>query len=179
MCTPPAEFVERMCKSAQPDLALTLFRRGTPWTRAFVRQPMEAWYASGGRSRPMKLKYAEEVLIVAERAPSNGAVQVSGSGSFDVLRWDGSCVSLMSGEVSLRYGGTPDVAEIPWKRLDDAIKERLVLDTRIAFRNDKRLEACRGGDHERRCEDARLGLSRSIADYLRVGGEIPLPKTIP
>jgi hypothetical protein len=179
VCTPPAEFVERLCKHAQPDVALSLFKKGTPWTRAWVRQPMEAWYASGGRSRPMKLKYAEEVLVVAERAGSGGAVQVSGSGSFDVLRWDGSCVSLMSGELSLRYNGTPDVAEIPWKRLDEAIQAQLVRDPRIALRNDKRLEACKGGVEDRRCEDARLGLSRSIADYLRAGGEVPPPKTIP
>src|SRR5690606_20916278 len=51
ICTPPAEFVARLCKNAQPDVALSLFKKGTPFTRAWVRQPMEAWYASGARSR--------------------------------------------------------------------------------------------------------------------------------
>ncbi|MCA9621957.1 MAG: hypothetical protein KC731_23190 [Myxococcales bacterium] len=174
-CTPPTDFVQRLCKAQKLDVALALFQRGTPWTRAYVRQDMEAWYASARRSRPRQLKYAEEVLVVASRAPSG---MVIGGGSYDVLRWDGSCVSLMAGELSFRAPSTPDVATIPWRHLEDPMASVLTKNRKIAFRNDKRREACKSDD-EVRCEEAESFLSLTIADYVRGGGELPPPRRVP
>lgn len=174
ICRPPKAFAERLCKSPKPDVALAMFHGSTPWTRAYVRGDMEAWYASARRSRPYRLRYAEEVIVVASRQRS-GAIQVSGSGSYDVVRWDGSCVSLMEGELSFRRPSDPDVAVIRWKRLDDKITSALAKHPAIAYRNGKRRDACKGfgASNDPRCELAETMLSRKIAEYVRAGGDLP------
>lgn len=182
MCVPPKEFVEKLCESSRPNVALTMFRKGTPWTRAYVRvMQVEAWYASGARSRPAKLRFAEEVLVIADRSSQPSGMVVSGSGSYDVLRWDGTCVSVMNDEVSLRSPGSPDVAMIDWKRLNPTIQDALEKDTKISFRNNNRREKCKemGAGADRRCDRAKVGLSRMIGAYVRGGGDLPELTHIP
>ena len=180
ICTPPVDFVDRLCDKRTPDLALSLFARGTPWTRAYVQRDMEAWYTRA-RSSPKKLRYAEEVIVVADHSTSPSGIQVSGNGSFDVYRWDGTCVSLMSDELTMRRPSTPDVATISWKKLDDDVRDVLEKNRKISFRNDKRREACKeqSAPGRRRCERAEIGLSRMIAEYVRGGGDVPSPKLLP
>jgi hypothetical protein len=177
MCTPPADFVERLCASGDPNVALAIFQKSTPWTRAYLRRDMEAWYVNGHRQSPKRLRFGEEVIIVADRSKTADGVQVSNAGSFDVYRWDGSCVSLMSDEVSLRAPTTPEVAPIPWKELDVDVQAALERDERIGQRNEERREACKelGEEGQQKCERAHLGLSRLIAEYVRSGAELPLP----
>ena len=176
VCSLPPRFVERLCRAQDVQLAMALFHGKSPWTRAYVRGEMEAWYASARRSRPRKLKYAEEVIVVASRQPAEGSFTVNGGGSFDVVRWDGACVSLMEGELSFRSPGTPDVATIQWKRLDDELATLLAKDRKIAYQNDRRRKACKGGSpNPTRCERAKKNLSHMIAKYVRAGGELPPP----
>jgi hypothetical protein len=179
ICTPPQEFTKRLCQRSTPDLALTMFHKQMPWTRAYVGRDMEAWYTEG-RSRPRELKRGEEVLIVAHRS-SAGSIQVNGaSGSYDVYRWDGTCVSVMANEVTLFGPAQPKVAPINWRRLDDHIRDKLVEDKRIKHRNKARLKNCRSSKaNPRLCERAQGGLSRMIAEYVRRGGDVPQPRLIP
>jgi hypothetical protein len=181
VCSPPASFVEQLCKIQNPDVALAMFSKQMPWTRAWVRGNLEAWYASARRSRPRQLKYAEEVIVVATRGGGGSGVQVSGAGSYDVYRWDGSCVSLMEGEITFHQPATPDVAVIDWKHLDDGIKDALEKNQSIAFRSGKRRDACRDASEKgvKNCEKAEAGLSRSIAEYVRGGGDFPTPTLLP
>jgi hypothetical protein len=183
VCTPPKKLVTRLCGKRVPDVALTFFAKSSPWTRAYVTRDMEAWYVSpdAQRSSPKQLRRFEEVIILSDRSAPPGGIQISGAGSYDVYRWDGSCVSVMSDEVSLRSPGTPDVATIPWKRLDDDITERLVKDRKIEYRNEKRLELCKkhGEQATLRCERAKTGLSRMIAEFVRGGGDLPLLTAVP
>ena len=141
ICTPPADFVEHLCETSRPNVALTMFRKDTPWSRAYVRvNNLEAWYASGSRSRPAKLEYREELLVLKDRSASADGMVVSGAGSYDVLRWDGTCVSVMNDEISLRSYGMPAVAIIDWRRLDPDIQTALEQDQKIVFRNENRRE---------------------------------------
>ncbi len=181
MCVPPADFVERLCATRHPNVALAMFNKGTPWTRAYVRvQKLEAWYVPAGRSRPLELKFAEEVLVIADRSAGPGGMKVSGSGSYDVYRWDGSCVSVMSDEVSTRPPGTPDVAIIPWRHLDDNIRDVLMEQRSIQFRNGLRVKSCKENAAAKKCLRARAGLSRMVADCVRRGtAELPLPNALP
>jgi len=138
---------------------------------------MEAWYASAGRSEPAKLKFSEEVLIVAERQANPQGIKISGTGSYDVFRWDGTCVSVMSDEVSLRAVSSPEAATIHWKRLRENVRVALEKDRRIKNRNLRRRQECRsmGRSDERRCQWAEAALSRMVAQYIRNGGEVPSP----
>jgi len=182
-CLPPKPFVDKLCEGSQPNVALTMFRKGTPWTRVYVRRPeMEAWYAGGGgHSHPAKLHFAEELLVVFVREGKAGGMQVSGSGSYDVFRWDGSCVSLMSDEIALHAPSNPDTAPIPWKQLDEDMQQTLLKDKRITYRNDTWVKSCKetGPGSDQRCERALVGMSRMIGDYLRAGGELPDRKSLP
>jgi len=178
VCTPPRAFVHKLCESAHPDVALAMFRKGTPWTRAYVRGRMEAWYvADGARSTPRKLRFGEEVIVVASRTGGPTGVRVSGSGSYDVFRWDGTCVSVMEGEIALHPVTTPDVATIPWRRLELNVRAALKEDQQIAWRYQQRRKACKKGRD--RCDAANLELSRMVAHFLRQGGEIPTIKRMP
>ena len=173
LCTPPTTFVDQLCHSKSPDLALSMFRKSTPWTRAYLRRDTDAWYMGARRSSPVELVIDEEVIVVASRSGGSGGIQVSGSGSYDVYRWDGQCVSVMADEVSLRRPPVPRTAPIVWKSLTDATHAALLDDRAIKSRHDAQHDRCGGDSSAPRCTEATAALSRLIADYVRKGGKLP------
>lgn len=183
VCLPPKPFVKRLCAGFFPDTALAMFKKGTPWTRGYLRMNVEAWNASGGMSSSDKLVFDEEVLIVAHRGADAGGMQVSGStGSYDVLRWDGTCASLMGEEVTTKPAPAPKHAKIPWKSLDDKIKETLLNDAKIGKIAADRKKECKGatsGDVSLKCVKADEGLANAVVDFVRGGGPIPQPQKLP
>ncbi len=183
ICLPPKSFVKRLCAGFFPDTALAMFKKGSPWTRAYLRMNVEAWNASGGMSSSDKLVFDEEVLIVAHRGADAGGMQVSGStGSYDVLRWDGTCASLMGEEVTTKAAPAPKHARIPWKSLDDKIKEALMNDAKIGKIAADRKKECKGatsGDVSLKCVKADDGLVGAVVDFVRGGGAIPQPTKLP
>jgi hypothetical protein len=131
-CTPPIAFVKRLCGGFYPDVALGMFVKGTPWTRGYLNRNVEAWNASGGAASNDKLEFDEEVIVLHRRVADTGGMQVSGVGdSFDVIRWDGTCASLMTEEITLRPPPKAKHARIPWKSLALATREALLADDKI------------------------------------------------
>lgn len=183
MCLPPKPFVKRLCAGFFPDTALAMFKKGTPWTRGYLRLNVEAWNASGGASSSDKLVFDEEVLIVTHRRADTGGMTVSGaSGSFDVLRWDGTCSSLMGEEVTTKTAPAPKHAKIPWKSLDDKLKETLLGDAKVGKFAAERKKECKGasvGEVSLKCIKADEGLARAVVDFVRGGGALPQPIKIP
>ena len=173
ICTPPTTFVAKLCQSTSADLALSMFRKNTPWTRAYLRRDMEAWYTGTRRPSPVQLVLDEEVIVVATRSGGSGGVQVSGSGSYDVYRWDGRCVSVMADEVSLRRPRAPESAPIVWKSLSEATHEALLDDRGIKVRHDLQHDRCSKDSSAPRCSEATAALMHLIADYVRKGGKLP------
>src|SRR5688572_20069850 len=103
ICTPPKGFVDRLCQDVYPNVALSMFRQGTPWTRGYMTRKTEAWNASGGASVAGFLEFDEEVILLKHRAAPKGGMQVSGAGGgYEALRWNGACVTLSGEEVTLR-----------------------------------------------------------------------------
>jgi hypothetical protein len=176
ICTPPTEFVDELCESSRPNVAFTMFRKDAPWQRAYVRvNKLEAWYAGGSRSRPAELQFREELIVLKDRSASAGGMVVSGAGSYDVLRWDGTCVSVMNDEISMSNYGMPDVAVIEWRRLDPDIQTALEQDQKIVHKNEFRREKCKAsGGSDKSCARAKKNLSRMIASYVRRGGDVPV-----
>ena len=173
VCTPPTAFVDKLCQSKSPDLALSMFRKRTPWTRAYLRRDMDAWYTGVRLSSPVHLVLDEEVIVVAARTGGSSGVQVSGSGSYDVYRWDGKCVSVMEDEVSLRRPPTPQSAPIVWKSLTETTHEALLDDRAIKVRLDLQQSRCSANSSAPRCIEATSALMHLIADYVRKGGKLP------
>lgn len=183
MCLPPVSIARRVCAAGSPELSLSLFAKGTPWVRGYLTRTTDAWDASGGPSSNDKLQMGEEVLILVRRVPNTGGMVVSGaSGSYDVLRWDGNCASLMAEEVSQTPRGAPGYADIPWKKLDDNFQEALRADEKIANLVAEQKKECKGvsrGEVSAKCERAHKALSKAIVEYVRRGGTLPAPPKLP
>jgi hypothetical protein len=176
--------VKRLCGGFYPDVALTMMGKGTPWQRAYLRvKSVEAWNASGGMSSAEKIVFEEELLILAHREANTGGIQVSGAGgSYDVLRWDGTCASLQEEEVALRGSSTPKFAKIPWKNLDEKVRDALTADDKIGKVYAERRRECKGatmGDVSAKCQKADDMLSKVVVDYVRAGGSVPAPAKLP
>ncbi|MCC6554377.1 MAG: hypothetical protein IT372_15455 [Polyangiaceae bacterium] len=183
VCLPPRLFVKRLCEGIHPDIALALLARGTPFTRGYLTRDVEAWNASGGASSSDKLRLDEEVLVLFHRVPDTGGMVVSGSGGgYDVLRWDGSCASLMSEELRLRAPAKPKHAVIPWKSLDEKTRAALEADEKVGKAVTDRRKECRGatmGEVSKKCEKADRAMSATIVEYVRAGGSLPAPPPLP
>jgi hypothetical protein len=179
-CLPPPAFVKRLCSDFYPNVALALFAKGTPWTRAYLSRNVEAWNASGGASSSDKLEFDEEVLVLLHRVPDTGGMTVSGSsGGYDVLRWDGTCASLMGEEITLKLPPRAKHAKIPWKSLDDKVREALQADEKVGKVVTERRKECKGatiGEVSLKCVKADTALSAVIVDFVREGGTLPPPK---
>jgi hypothetical protein len=126
-CTPGSAFSEALCAASNPDRALPLFAQGSAYTRAYVAADVEAWNASGARAEKARLSQGEEVVVLAVHAPApTGIVMVGAASTYDVVRWDGACVSL-SGE-EMRFTAPPAVkhAPVPLRRLTSETRDALL-----------------------------------------------------
>ena len=183
LCVPPASFTKRLCAGSFPSATLAMFRKDSPWTRGYVTRSVEAWNASGGAASNEKLELDEEVIVVVHRAVEAGAMQVSGaSGGYDVLRWDGSCATLMAEELTLRRPSAPKAAKVPWKVLEDPTQEAMMADAKVATAVNDRRKECKGatmGDVSLKCVKADQKLTKVLVEYVRQGGVIPAPKKLP
>lgn len=171
-CVPPQRFVRALCQRTAPEVALAMFKKGTPWTRAYMRLDRELWFAGKRLARPVIATQGEELLILADRTGGSGVM--IGGGSYDALRWDGSCVSVTADEVSLSAPRVPEVATITWRYLPDATRDLLLQDSNIESKYRERSKRCRppAGDA---CDEADRELSQLIATHVRGGGEVPVP----
>jgi len=108
---------------------------------------------------------------------------VSGAGaSYDAIRWDGSCVTLSSEEVTLDKPPSPKNSKIEWRFLDDNIQEALRANPDLNKSYLARRQECKGatsGDVSMKCVKADQKLSDGIVSYLRGGGSLPEPTKLP
>ncbi len=178
LCLPSAAFTKRLCSGMNPDIALAFFRKGTPFTRAYMKMNVDAWNASGGASSADKLVFDEEVIILLSRKNETG-IQVSGaSGGYDVLRWDGTCATLSAEEVTLSAPPKAKNAKVVWKDFSEATQNALLGDPTIAKLNKERRDECKGasiGEVSKKCVTLVDKLSEAIVGYVRNGGEVPPP----
>jgi len=182
-CVPPKGFVQKLCSGNFPSVGLYLFANKSPWARGYLRGRTKAWNASGGASDNGWLEFDEEVIVLAERKADTGGMQVSGAGaSYDALRWDGSCVTLSSEELTLDKPPSPKSSKVEWRFLDDNVQEALRANEAINKAYGTRRQECKGatsGDVSLKCVKADQKLSDEIVSYLRGGGSLPEPTKLP
>lgn len=183
LCLPPPAWAENLCAGNYPDLALKLFAKGTPWTRGYLRRTVDAWNASGRASSNEKVEFDEEVLLLTHRPAATGGMVVSGAtGSFQALRWNGQCVSLMGDEVTQRLPPKAKHSSIPWRSLDFKTREALMADGKIGPLVEEQRKECKGanmGDPSAACKKIDAKLSATIVNFIRNGGEVPVPEHLP
>lgn len=183
VCLPPAFLARGLCNEDFPTVALAMFAKGTPWTRGYSVTTSVAWNASGGASSNERMAMYEEVIVLRKRGADTGGIQVSGAGtSYDVARWDGSCVTLQEGELVFQTPPKITSARVIAKRLEphvrDALKE--APDLEGLFRAHRK--ECKGvtmGEVSKECEKIDAQLSTAIAVHVREKGGVPAPHKFP
>jgi len=182
VCSPDPQFVKRICNGKYPSLGLYLFSNPA-WTRGYLTRRTQAWNASGGASDSGWVEFDEEVLILYARVADTGGMQVSGAGgSYDALRWDGSCITLQSEEVTMSKAPAPKYPSIDFRYLDDDTQDALRKDDKVNKAWQSRRQECKGatsGDVSLKCVKADDNLTKTVVTYVRGGGSIPEPKKLP
>lgn len=182
ICSLPADFAERLCAGAYPEVALRLFAPATPWKRAYLQRSFKAWHV-GGRGELRELRAGEEVLIARTNRGTEGNDDLGGR-AFDVLRWDGTCVSLMEDEISFRKPPSASVANIAWKKLEPAYQSAFFEDRYLENLRLSQTRLCDAAGVEKepaksKCELATRQLSLAMAQSVGKGKELPAPASIP
>jgi hypothetical protein len=169
VCTLPSDFVERLCAKPHQDIALALFGK-TPFSRLYLKGKMD------------ELAFQEEVLALRFHGQPKGGMQVgSGNGTYDVLRWDGSCSMAVDADIlsTSSPGGRPRSARVLWLRVGDKTQTALIAGSdAVKKAHAKRGKECQGamsGDVSAACQKADTALVDAVVDYVRAGGTLPTP----
>jgi hypothetical protein len=183
-CTPSKKFMERLCADSHPSVALVMFSGGTPWTRAYVAvREIDPVNAFGGMAGGDPLVLDEEVIVLFARSSNLGGMQVSGTGSYQVLRWNGTCATLAEGELRTQRPGRPKYAKVTWRYLEAAMREALRKDQRIVDAYRARRKECKGatmGTVSDKCEKYDKQLTELIVEVVRSGSiDLPTPQKLP
>lgn len=184
ICYPPPEFVDRLCQRNYPDVAVYMMGPNQPWTHRFVRVgEAQAVNPISGRVGEVRLTFGEEIIMLRYKAgATEGAMQVSGTERYEILRWDGSCATLEEGEFvekipkqQLRY-----VAPI-WKRLGDTYRAAFLENETVAAAEATRKTECKGVGLGRppSCYKSIEDLNRIVAEVVHEGFALPLPEVLP
>ncbi len=168
-CTPPSDFVDRLCAKPHQEIALALLGK-SPFTRLYLKGKMD------------ELSFQEEVLALRFRGQPKGGMQVgSGNGTYDVLRWDGSCAMAVDADIlsTSAPSGKPKTARVLWHRIGDRMQSALISSNdSIKKAHSRRGKECQGamsGDVSAACQKADTALVDAIVDYVRGGGTLPVP----
>jgi hypothetical protein len=166
---PAPQFVERLCVKPHQEVALALFGKKSPFTRLYLK------------GRVDELAFDEEVLALRFHEQKKGGMIVgSGNGTYDVLRWDGSCAMGVEAEVFTRSRPPrPRSAHVQWHRVGEAMQGALIGASEVVKRaHARRGKECKGamtGEVSAACEKADAALVDAIVDYVRTNGELPAP----
>jgi hypothetical protein len=178
-CLPPAAWVKKLCDDVYQDVALYMFRNETPWQRMYLTRETDAMNASGGASVVGRIAFDEEVIVLRHRVPKDDGVQISGEGgSYDALRWNGSCVSLDASEVTHERPPKPKASRVEWRWMSDQMVAALRKDSKIDEVYLARRKECKGvsvGRVSKRCEELDHELVDVVVAYVRAGHPVPQP----
>jgi hypothetical protein len=182
-CVPPQAWVTKLCNGVFSEVALYMFRGGTPWQRLYLRGKTRAVNASGGATVEGNLLRDEEVLVLRHRKTDASEMQIGdGSGQYDALRWNGSCVSLEGGEVTTRRPSKPGQSRIEWTWLGQNMRAALRKNEELNQVFQARQKECKGvttGAVSKTCERLDQKFIERLAEYVRSGAELPEPEDHP
>ncbi len=182
-CMPPSRWVNRLCNGIHPEVALHMFRGGSPWKRLYSRARAPAFNGTGGPSMPDETVSMGEELIALRRngdakQSSAGEMSIGDTAGYDLLRWNGSCVTLHDGEFSTKPPRRRKHAHVEWKALGDEVMSALRTDGPVRRAFVARRKECKGatiGRVTKKCVEQEQTLVGAIVNYVRSGGELPEP----
>lgn len=185
LCLPQAAYAKKLCNGVYPEVALGLFTKGTPWTRIYLAGDVEAWNATGGRAQRSKLAFDEEVIVLGKHGAGGGGgiVMTGAQASYDVMRWDGSCVSVMEGEITTRRPPAPKPANVSFSRLEERTRDALLATPKVKSTHAALFKACAKVSSpsatpkdKKSCEKADKAFTKAIVEAVRAGAAaLPSP----
>jgi len=184
-CSAPDKFVDQLCHGKFPSLALSLFAKGTPWRRGYVKvQTLEPVNVYEGERSEEWLSFGEEVLVLRTRGPGgHGGVQVSGPTDVDILRWDGTCATVRQEMLAPWPTNTSILtARVVWKYLDETTQQALLTNKLVEHASDRERPACKGSTMKHpdaACDKASRKLTEVISVAVRDGMALPTPEKLP
>jgi hypothetical protein len=189
-CMPPSPWVSKLCSGVYPEVALHMFRKGTPWTRLFSKARAPAFNTAGGAPSLSDERVDMHEELIALRRNDDGRGMRAGEMSmgeisgYDVLRWNGSCVTMHDGEFSTKPPRRGRVAHsrIEWRWISDPIRNALQSDLDVHEAFVARKKECRGatlGSVTKACVKQDNQLVDAIVAYVRAGGDLPEPSEHP
>ena len=145
-CTPPGDFVERLCVTPMQDVALALFAKETPFTRLYLKGRLD------------ELDFDEEVLALRFTAPRRaGWSSVAGTVLSTCFAGMGRVRAASRPRCSVRSRpARPRSAHVQWHRVGSAFQDALIAGSEAVKRaHAKRGKECQGamsGDVSKACE---------------------------
>jgi hypothetical protein len=182
-CMPPSQWVNKLCSGVHPEVALHMFRGGSPWKRLYSRARAPAYNGAGGRDLSDERVEKGEELIALRRntdghGSSAGEMTVGETAGYDLLRWNGSCVTLHDGEYSTNAPRRREHARVEWRWLGDEVRSALTSDGTVKEAFVARRKECKGatfGTVTKKCVEREDSLVAAIVNYVRAGGQLPEP----
>jgi hypothetical protein len=181
-CMPPTKWAERLCTNGvYQDLALYMFQDGTPWTRFYMKLGLNAvngWGPTIGED----MLQGEEVLVLNYRRNTDSFSVEGSMGTYDVLRWNGSCVTLDVNEVTNSRPRNPRYSRIDWRSLSEEMQSALLKEPFVEQTYEERRKACKGasiGLVSAKCEQLDHKLVEKIVTHTRGQRTLPKPKSHP
>jgi hypothetical protein len=181
-CLPPVVWVNKLCNDVYPDVALHMFKPGTPWQRFYMRARAEPFNASGGASLlGDKLEMGEEVIALRRRA-NDGGIQIGDQSGYDVLRWNGACATIHDGDFSTAPPREVRHSRVEWRKLSVDMRNALEAEPEIQATYEERRRHCRGaslGQVTADCEKFDKRLVEEVVRHVRTGAALPGPVKAP
>ena len=183
-CLPPPGWVKRLCDDVYPDVALHMFKPGTPWKRLYMLARAEPFNASGGASLlGDKLERGEEVIALKRRSESDGQIQVGDNNAgYDVLRWNGACATIHDGDFAEDRPSHIVQSKVEWRRLGLPLRQQLEAQPAISAAYEARRKSCHGfslGKVTGDCEANDKLLMDEVVRYIQSGPPLPEASRMP
>lgn len=160
-----------------------MFEKEAPWEHGYVRvEEIQAKNSQGGPVADVSLVFTEEVVVLRRRPQPKSEIGMEILGSYDVLRFDGTCAILAEDEFDFRRPYRTKLAPLAWRQLDPDIREALERAEPIVVAQKMQEADCHGlyiGGGDSQCRRATEKLTAAIMKELNRGLPLPTPKKVP
>lgn len=179
-CVPAADFVEQLCGGRFASVAPYLFQKSTPFVRQYVNcRNCELKNALKGPISDRPLATSEELLLLRV---TKGAAEQSKklpAEIYDLLRWDGTCVTLPKRDVVAHAHGVAQAAPVEFGELDTTMRAAVLRDKKLSGLHASREAACKQNGEAADCSKANQALSDNLVAAIRQGLRLPMPRERP
>ncbi len=179
-CVPPPDFVESLCHARYASVAAYLFQKHTPFVREYVKcKTCEAVSSIGGPVGSRTLGFGEELLLLRVITEMPDKPKQPIKESYDLLRWDGTCVTLSKRDAVSYLPAAPSATKVNFDDFDTTMRAALLRDKKIETAHNARETACKKDKAGAECAQLDRALADLVVKAIRQGLRLPMPRQRP